>query len=179
MLFHHHGPAIAGQMGMTWSLVSVLSSIGSAWVSPRLPQFGMLVAQKRYNEMERLFWRLTIIVIGVTILGEAAILVFVLGLNYYNNFLTHRLLPPLPTALFLIATIIYTAFGLMAVYLRAHKKEPLLFILIILGVLIGLSTWLLGRHYSAIGMAAGYLKIYTMIFPMNVFVSRRCRIKMT
>ena len=177
VLFHYHGPVIAGQMGMTWSLVSVLSSLGSAWVSPRVPQLGMLVAQKRYNEMDRLFWRLTIIVTGITILGAAAILVLVLGLNYYDHFLALRLLSPLPTALFLIATIIYTASGPMAAYLRAHKKEPLLFVSILLGVLVGLSTWLLGKHYSALGMAAGYLTIYAMIFPMIVFVWRRCRIK--
>ncbi|HZX48793.1 MAG TPA: hypothetical protein VFF47_06205 [Nitrospirota bacterium] len=177
VLFHYHGPVLAGQMGMTWSLVGVLSSIGSAWVSPRVPQFGMLAAQKRYDEMDRLFWRLTIIVTCITILGAAAILVLVLGLNYYDNSLARRLLSPLPTALFLIATIIYTASGPMATYLRAHKKEPLLFISVLLGVLVGLSTWLLGKHYSALGMAAGYLTIYAVIFPMIVFVWRRCRIK--
>ena len=177
VLFYYHGPVIAGQMGMTWSLVSVLSSMGSAWVSPRVPQFGMLVSQKRYDEMDRLFWRLTIIVTGVTILGAAAILVLVLGLNYYDHFLAHRILPPLPTTLFLLATIVYTVDGPMAVYLRAHKKEPLLFISVLLGVLVGLSTWLLGKYYSALGMAAGYLTIYMMIFPVTCFVWRRCRIK--
>jgi O-antigen/teichoic acid export membrane protein len=177
VLFHYHGPVIAGQMGMTWSLVSVLSSVGSAWVSPRVPQFGMLVAQKKYGEMDRLFWRLTIIITGITILGSAAIWLLVLALNHYDHFLAHRILSPLPTALFLLATIIYTASGPMATYLRAHKKEPLLFISVLLGVLVGLSTWLLGKHYSALGMAAGYLTIYAMIFPMIVFVWQRCRIK--
>jgi O-antigen/teichoic acid export membrane protein len=178
VIFHYHGPIIAGQMGMTWSLVSVLSTTGSAWVSPRVPQFGILVAQKRYDEMDRLFWRLMIIVTGITILGGAAFFVLVLGLNYFDHFLARRLLSPLPTALFLIATIIYTASGLMAVYLRAHKKEPFLFISVLLIVLVGLSTWLLGKHYSVLGIAAGYLTIYVMIFPIIVFVWRRWRIKL-
>lgn len=177
VLFHYHGAVIAGQMGMTWSLVSILSSTGSAWISPRVPQFGMLVAQKRYDEMDRLFWRLTIIVTGIAIMGAAAILLLVFGLNYFDYSLAKRILPPLPTALFLIAIVIYTIAGPMAIYLRAHKKEPLLFINILLGILVGLSTWLLGKHYSALGMAAGFLTIYAMIFPMIVFVWRRCRIK--
>jgi len=177
VLFHYHGPVIAGQMGMTWSLATALSSIGLAWLTPRVPQFGMMVAQKRYAEMDRLFWRLTIIVTGITIMGAAAIWLLVLGLNYYDHFLAHRILSPLPTALFLIAAIIYTVSLPMATYLRAHKKEPLLFISVLLGVLVGLSTWLLGKHYSALGMAVGFLTIYAMIFPMIVFVWRRCRIK--
>lgn len=178
VIFYYNGPIIAGQMGMTWSLVSVLSTTGLAWVLPRVPQFGILVAQKRYDEMDRLFWRLMIIVTGSTILVGAAIFVLVLGLNYFDHFLARRLLSPLPTALFLIATIIYTASGLMAVYLRAHKKEPFLFISILLVVLVGLSTWLLGKHYSVLGIAAGYLTIYVMIFPITVFVWRHWRIKL-
>ena len=79
VIFYYNGPIIAGQMGMTWSLVSVLSTTGLAWVLPRVPQFGILVAQKRYDEMDRLFWRLMIIVTGSTILVGAAIFVLVLG----------------------------------------------------------------------------------------------------
>ena len=175
VLFHYHGPEIAGQMGMTWSLVSVLSSMGAAWVSPRVPQFGMFVAQRRYRELDRLFWRLTGIVTSVTLLGAVSIWLLVFGLNYYHHFLARRLLPPLPTALFLLGSIIYTAAGPMAAYLRAHKKEPLLFISVLLGVLVGLSTWLLGKYYSAVGMAAGYAVVYAMVFPLIVFVWRRNR----
>jgi len=175
VLFHYHGPVIAGQMGMTWSLYGTLTSVGSAWVSPRVPQFGMMVAQKRYAEMDQLFWRLTIIVTCITILVAMAIWLLVCGLNYYDSFLARRLLPPLPTALFLITAIIHTASIPMSTYLRAHKKEPLLFLSVFLGCLVGLSTWLLGKHYAAFGMAVGYLVIYAMIFPMIVFVWQRCR----
>jgi O-antigen/teichoic acid export membrane protein len=175
VLFHYHGPVIAGQMGMTWSLYGALSSLGGAWLSPRVPQFGMMVAQKRYDEMDRLFWRLTIIVTGITILGAAAIWLLVFGLNYYDSFFARRLLPPLPTALFLITAIIHAASLPMSTYMRAHKKEPLLFTSLIIGCLVGLSTWLLGKHYAALGMAMGYLTIYVMIFPVVVVIWQRCR----
>jgi len=175
VLFHYHGPIIAGQMGMTWSLCGVITSLGSAWLSPRVPQLGMMVAQKRYDEMDRLFWRLTFIILGVTISGAAIIWLLVFALNYYHHFLAGRLLSPLPVGLFLLATIVHTASLPMSSYLRAHKREPLLFISALLGVLIGLSTWLLGKYYSALGMAVGYLMIYTMVFPITVFVWRRCK----
>lgn len=177
VLFHYHGPVIAGQMGMTWSLAGALSAVGGAWLSPRVPQFGMMVAQKRYDEMDRLFWRLMLIVTGITILGAVVLWLLVFGLNYYNHFLSHRLLSPLPTALFLIAAIIHTASMPMSTYIRAHKKEPLLFISLLFGVLVGLSTWLLGKHYSALGMAISYLTIYAMIFPMIVLVWQHFRNK--
>jgi len=166
VLFHYHGPLIAGQMGMTWSFVGALSAIGGAWLGPRVPQFGMMVAQKRYAEMDRLFWRLTIIVTSITILVAISIWLVVFGLNYYDHFLANRLLPPLPTALFLIAMTINTASFPMSIYMRAHKKEPLMFLSILVGPIIGLSVWLLGKHYSALGMAIGYLTIMVLIFPI-------------
>ena len=175
VLFKYHGPIIAGQMGMTWSLCGVLFSLALAWLSPRVPQFGMMVVQKRYAEMDRLFWRLTFVILGVTISGAAMIWLFVFALNYYDHFLAGRLLSPFPVGLFLLATILYTASLPMSTYLRAHKREPLLFVSVLLGILIGLSTWLLGKYYSALGMAVGYLTIYTMVFPITVFVWRHCK----
>jgi len=173
VLFHYHGPVEAGKMGMTWSLAGAVSAIGGAWLLPRIPQFGIMVAQKRYAEMDGLFWRLTLIVTGTTLFGAVVIWVLVFGLNYYNNFLAQRLLSPLPTALFLTATVIQSASLPMSIYMRAHKKEPLLYLSIIGGVLIGLSTFLLGKYYSVLGMAVGYLMIYAIIFPMIVFVWQR------
>ena len=175
VLFHYHGPVIAGQMGMTWALFAVVNSLGEAWLSPRAPQFGMMAAQKRYAEMDRLFWRLTIIVTGITILGATAIWLLVFALNYYDHFLARRLLPPLPTALLLIAAIINVVSYSMSIYLRAHKKEPLLFVSIFLGCSVGLSTWLLGKYYSALSMILGFLTIYAILFPWIVVIWRRCR----
>ncbi len=175
VLFHYHGPVIAGQMGMTWSLVSVLSSVGAAWVSPRIPQFGILIAQKRYRELDRLFWRLTVIVTAVVSLGGACLWLLVVILNRYQFALAKRVLPPLPTALFLLATIIYTASGTMSAYLRAHKKEPLVLISVFLAILVGLSTWYLGKYYSALGMAIGYLAGFTIVLPFTALIWRRSR----
>lgn len=177
VLFHYHGPVIAGQMGMTWSLAGALSAVGAAWLTPRVPQFGMMVAQERYDEMDRLFRRLTFIVTGITISGAAAIWLLVFALNYYDHFLACRLLSPLPTGILLVAAVIHTASMPMSTYLRSHKKEPLLFLSVLGGLLVGLSTWLLGKYYSALGMAAGYLAIYAIILPMTVLIWRHCRIR--
>jgi O-antigen/teichoic acid export membrane protein len=175
VLFYYHGAIVAGQMGMTWTLTSTVLSIGLAWISPRVPQFGMLVAQKRYAEMDRLFWRLTVVVAGVTILAATAVLLLVFGLNFYEHPLSHRILPPLPTTLFLSAIIFYAAAQTMSAYLRAHKKEPLLHVSVLVGLFVGLSTWLLGKYYAALGMAVGYLAISALMFPIIVMVWRHCR----
>lgn len=175
VLFHYHGPVEAGQMGLTWSLATALSAVSSAWLLPKIPQFGMMAAQKKYIEMDNLFRQLTLIVTVISLFGAVIICLSVFVLNYYHHVLAQRLLAPLPTALFLAAAVIQSASLPMSIYMRAHKKEPLLYLSTMSGVLIALSTWFLGKYYSALGMAVGYLTIYAVIFPMIIFVWQRFR----
>lgn len=175
VLFQYHGPIIAGQMGMTWAVITVLSSTSSAWLSPKAPHFGMLIVQKKYNELDHLFRRLLAIVIGIAGIGAVAIWSVVYALYRFDHPLSARLLPPLPTSLFLLATVIMVATFPFSTYLRAHKKEPLFLLSVTAGILIGLSTLIFGERYAAIGMAAGYLLVNLFLLPCVLIIWYRCR----
>jgi len=175
ILFHYHGAVIAGRMGMTWNLVTVQLSIASIFVLPKAPYFGMLIAQRRYVELDTLFWHLTKIVMVPSCLGAFAIWVFVYILYAHNLPLAGRVLSPLPTGLFLLATVIISLSFPMSTYLRAHKKEPLVFLSVVMGISVALSTFILGRFYSATGMAIGYLSINVLTLPFVMLIWRRCR----
>ncbi len=45
VLFHAHGAKVAGQMGMTWALLTAMQMGSLAWLRTRAPKFGSLVAQ--------------------------------------------------------------------------------------------------------------------------------------
>lgn len=175
VLFYYHGPVVSGQMGMTWSLVSSLLAVTSVWVLPKAPQFGRLIARGEYKELDALFWRLTKVVMGVAVLGAVAIWALVYLLYALKHPMSSRILPPFPTAFFLLATVIITASLPMSVYLRAHKREPLLFLSAVNGVLITISNLILGKHFSAMGMAVGFFLANLLLFPFIVLVWNRCR----
>jgi len=177
VLFQYHGAVVAGQMGMTWSLITVLSSISSAWVSPRAPYFGMLIAQNKYEQLDKLFWRLVIIVTTVASLGALSIwsLVFILYKVQFS--LITRILPPLPTGLFLLATVIMLTSVPFSIYLHAHKKAPLMYVSLSCGILVCISNLTLGKHFGVNGMAAGYLVINILVVPFIFLIWYRCRAK--
>jgi O-antigen/teichoic acid export membrane protein len=179
VLFKFHGPVIAGQMGMTWSLIGAIGAISTSWISPKVPRFGMLIAQREYKELDYLFWRVTKIVIGITILIAFIIWFLVYMLNAFDFHLAKRLaarlLPPLPTGLFLLAQVFLIVSLPFSSYLRAHKKEPLMFLSVLAGILTGLSTLILGKYYSATGMAIGYLSINMLLMPFVFLIWYRCR----
>jgi hypothetical protein len=181
VLFKYHGPIVAGQMGMTWSLIAAIGAISGAWLSPRIPQFGMLIAQKKYADLDRLFWRITSIVGFTSICVSFFVWLAVYFLNIVDYPLAvrfaERLLPPLPTALFLIAQLLLIVSIPFSSYLRAHKQEPIMVLSVSAAVMIGFSTMILGKYYSALGISIGYLVINAIIVPFVLLVWVRCRMK--
>lgn len=177
VLFHYHGSVIAGQMGMTLSLLGALSAIASSWIYPKVPLFGMLIAQRRYVQLDQLFWRITKIVAFVTLSGAVAIFIILYVLNSMNHPLSKRFLPLLPSVLFLLSQAFVTMSLPMSSYLRAHKKEPLLVLVVSYGVLLGVSTLIIGKYYSAIGIGVGYLLGNMVFVPLIAVIWRRFRME--
>lgn len=175
VLFKYYGPVVAGQFGMTLSVVGAIAAFSSAWLAPAVPKFGMLIAQREYKELDNLFWRITKIVVSITILLGICIWFFIYMLNKLDYSLANRLLSPLTAAILIAAQVILIISLPFSSYLRAHKKEPLLFVSVMAGILTGLSTLILGKYYSATGVAVGYLSINLLLIPFVILIWYRSR----
>ena len=178
VMFHYHGPVVAGQMGMTWQLVTALGSLAMAWVATKVPRFGILVAQKNYSELDRFFFRTSGISMGVISLGAVLLWLLVYGLNYFEHPLAQRLLSPLPFGLFIVGTVLGQIAQCQSAYLRAHKKEPFLLYSFVYGLLNGIVVWFLGSRFGAIGASVGYLSVMTLVsVPLGSYIWITCRRK--
>jgi O-antigen/teichoic acid export membrane protein len=176
VMFHYYGAVMAGQMGMTWQVLSALQGAALAWLSTKVPSLGLLIAQKQYSELDRIWLRASLIGIIVMSLGGLAVWVFVYWLNKMELSLTSRLLSPLPTALFVVATILMMVVQSLAIYLRAHKKEPLAVPGVISGLAIGTLVWLLGSRFGATGAALAYFLVLLIVtVPMTMMIWIRSR----
>jgi O-antigen/teichoic acid export membrane protein len=175
VLFHYQGPVVAGQMGMTWVLVGALMAVASSWIMPKAPHFGILIAQQKYRDLDRLFWRIASSVLAVTAAGAIGIWLLVYSLNQWDHAFAARLLPLSTTGYLLLGTLIVCATLPMSVYLRAHKKEPLVALSLISGALTAIAVVILGKHYSADGVALGYLIVMATVTPFVALIWRQRR----
>jgi Na+-driven multidrug efflux pump len=176
VLFHYYGPAVAGQMGMTWQLVMMLQAAALAWVQTRAPLFGRLVAKRDFRELDRVFFRLTWISLLVVVVGAAAIWFGVWGLNFAEFRFAKRVLDPLPTALFVLAIVVCHVPNCATFYLRAHKREMLLPLSVVSSLLIGGTVWWFGSLYGPLGMACAYLVVVSsVVLPWQTSIWRQCR----
>lgn len=158
VLFKFHGPVVAGQMGMTLSAVNAVQGVCLMWLQTRGPEFGKLIAQKRWQELDKSFNQILKQAMIVSVVLAIVAVIVITGLQLYTTIGT-RFLPVLQVIIFLIAVCSNVIINGWAIYMRAHKQEPMLLLSIICAVLIGASTLFLGMKYSSMGMAVGYCLI--------------------
>jgi hypothetical protein len=179
LMFHYQGATVAGQMGMTLAVVSVIGSMGAIWSASKAPRFGMLIARRAYGELDRLFHRVAIASQVVLVSGGTVVWLVIYGLYASNHRLAERFLPPWP-AVFLVVGMVASNFCTpMGVYLRAHKREPYMLLSLVLGLLTGLVTWILAsQQVGAAGVAAGYMSVSLLVgLPAGLLIFRYCRIR--
>ncbi len=176
IIFHYHGAVAAGQFGLTWNLASAVASVGAMWSTPRGPQFANMIARKEYQTLDKLLWRVSIASVSAMCICAMGGLLVVVGLNIIHHHFAQRILSPMVTAVILVGIIVANALGTLAVYLRAHKREPFVILSIALGIVIGAASFLLGSRYSAFGIGTAYLLSNLLIaFPWSLVIFFKCR----
>jgi O-antigen/teichoic acid export membrane protein len=176
VIFHYHGSVAAGRMGMTWHLLVALSSLAMAWIATKVPRFGILISQKKYEELDRLFFRTASVSIFVIGTGGLVLWTLIYGLNQAQHPMAERLLGPLPAGLFCMGIVLGQVSQCQSAYLRAHKKEPFLVLNIVYSLANGLLVWGLGRQWGALGASVGYLSAMSLVcIPMSTIIWIRCR----
>lgn len=175
VLFAFHGPSVAGQMGMTLSVATGLSSVAFAVVATRVPTFAMAAARRDYRTLDDVFWRATLISLLMVTLGAGGYWMALYGGRSFGIPLAFRFLPPLETGLLLCGVILQQLRFALGSYLRAHKKEPFLMLSVIEGGTAVVFLSLLGKHYSALGMTAGFLALVVLTLIPGFVIFKRCR----
>ncbi len=175
VMFHYHGAVVAGRMGMTRAIVDALQAMATAWIYTKTPRFGGLIARKSWAELDRLWYRSSLVSLLVLALGATLLWLVVWYLNVLGLGFARRLLSPLPTALFLAAAFLHQISVCQTTYLRAHKREPILVLSTTTSVATGLLVWGLGARFGPAGAGAGYLGVMVVVVIWETVIWQRCR----
>lgn len=176
VMISYHGAVVAGQMGMTWTVVTAIQAAAMAWVQTRAPRFGMLIQNRNFSELDRAFRRVTLLAALAMVLASGTFWVLLRGLHAFHFSIAERLLDPLPTALLLLAAFVELLASSLVYYVRAHKQEPFLVVNVISNCLVGLLVWRLGSWYGPTGAALGLLAEHALFtLPVHWLLWVQCR----
>lgn len=175
VLFHFHGPVVAGQFGMSWAVIGALGGVAAMWSTPRGPQFAGMIARREFEAVDHLLYRIMIISLGLLMAGGLAGWLLIYGLNVLNHPFAKRFLSPLPMALLILGVVFANAWHPTSVYLRAHKKEPYVMITVVLGLLTAILALSLGSKLGAVGVTSTYLLVQMIALPWGLAIFYRRR----
>ena len=167
VMFHYHGPVVAGQMGMSLQLIGAIQSIASIWFMANAPHFGILIARREFDRLDAEWRKATLMALSMMLVGIVMLLGTLHLMIELSLELAKRMLSTYSVAL-LAAGAVFSLWGSsMSVYLRAHKREVLLTTGVLSGVVMGLLVWQLGAHFGPLGACASYLFVFSCVsFPM-------------
>jgi hypothetical protein len=172
VLFKFYGPVVAGQMG----IASAIMGLSISWISTKSSPFGSLIAQKNYIKLDREFFPALWQASGVAAICSIIFLILVWTLKETHHPIAQRFIEFYPLTLLCITTVTNVYITGLSIYLRAHKQEPFLFLSIVNGILMCISTSFLGKFYGAMGMMLGYLAINMFLgvgYGTFIFTSKR------
>lgn len=178
--FEYQDPAAGGRIGMTWTALNALEQAAFAWIAARGPLFGMLVARRDFRELDRVFFRLLWISLGMILAGGAVFCaaIFVLPQLPFPicQKIANRLLDWQTVAIFCAGLAGIHVLRSLGTYVLAHKKDPLLLVALVSCTATASLVWLTGREGGAFSMAVSYAGVVLALnLPWTVFVWRRCR----
>jgi len=176
VLFAYRGAAEAGRMGMSLNIANSLGAFAQAWIYTKASPFGKMVARREFAVLDRLFFRTLMQSGAALVVGDAMVLIALNVAGLYFPRLGSRMLPVPLFALLMFSVFLNHIVLAYGVYLRAHKREPLLLLVTIMATLTACSTLAGGRLWGAAGMTIGYFfcgGLFYIAGGTYIFITRR------
>jgi O-antigen/teichoic acid export membrane protein len=170
--FHYYGAVEAGKVGLSIAVCTAIFSIANIWMTTIIPKINILVAHKNYKELNPLFRRHLIFSVLSYIIG---ITILFLMITLFKNLVPFANRVISPFALTMIATgwLLQIIINGFAIYMRAHKKEPLVLISFIISVYITIATLTISMHLPFEYFFLGFLSSYLLAMPWIVTIFKK------
>lgn len=173
MVFAHHGAIEAGKLGMALTIFSAISTIGMSWVNAKAPNFTKHIARGERMELNILFKGLILrstLVIALMSVGVVLVAWYLYSIGVPQIM---RIATPGVLAVLAIVTTVNSMVFAMAVYMRAHREEPMLTQSIVVGIMIAFSVYI-GSMYGVLTMMLLYMAVSMFVsLPWTIHLFNR------
>lgn len=158
-----HGPIYGGKVGISLTLVNAMFSFASIWMYTITPRLNMLIAQRQWPTLDRLFNKRMVFCLGTYILILVLFFTFVALFNRFEVVakILSRFLPASGLAILMVSYFLQILINNWAVYLRGHKMEPYWHTSLLTASWVLVVTVIAGKflpaEYFFVGLLSSYL----------------------
>lgn len=174
IMFHYYGPVEAGKIGISITLWIGVLSLSNIWLSVVTPKLNIHISRRQWLDLDRLFFR-NLAFSGATFLVGVVAVFLLLELSGGHLAIAERFLSPLPMLLLAGGWGFQLVVNGLAIYLRAHKEEPLVVPSIITAIYVIITTYLSAKYLSPDYFFLGFFSSYLWGLPwiISIFNAKR------
>lgn len=121
--YKYQGDVVAGQLGLSITIVKAISTFCYVWLFSKLPKMNMLAAKGERVALYKLFKERSLFTLVTYIVGVFAIMLLVYLASYFE-FYNSRILSFSNILLLCFSELSVVLMSIYAIYVRAHKLEP-------------------------------------------------------
>jgi O-antigen/teichoic acid export membrane protein len=164
-VFRLAGPREAGQIGFTLQLTRLVASVASSWSTTRLPEFGMLVARRDWQNLAEIWRKSTAMSVIVASLGSIGMIICMEGVMRFMPNISTRYGGGLVAFYFCVSMVTQSFINSLAYYLRAFKEEPFMGLSVVNAILSFSLITLLTLKWQVSGAALAYMLSTLIMLP--------------
>lgn len=174
LAFHYYSAVQAGQVGLSVAVCTAIFSIANMWISVVTPKMNMYVARKDFAALDKLFFKSLLFAAGTYVLGVLSFLVVLELLGRYTD-ARGRLVGGLGLVMLMAGWFCQIVVNALAVYMRAHKREPLMIPSVLTAIHVGAVTWAVAMFFPFDYFFIGFLSAYLWGGPWVIVVFVKSR----
>ena len=171
LTFNYHGAVQAGQVGLSIAVCMAMFSIANIWITIITPKINIFAAQSNTLQLDRIFKKGISLSIMTYIAGMAALFTFTWFMKGHP-LVENRLLPPPSLLMVCVGWLLQLTINAMAIYMRAHKKEPLVMVSVTNGLYVAITTWLAAKYLPFEYLFSGFVSAYLLVLPWVYWIFR-------
>jgi hypothetical protein len=174
--FAHFGSVEAGKVGISMTLATAMFAIANVWVYVSTPKFNMMASRKDWAGMDKLL-KSSIFLSSITFFAGALLVLTVLYFFSGQIHFLQRFLGFKPMTILLASWLMQIIVNTIAVYLRAHKQEPMVWLSLTSAIFIATSTFILSRFFKPDYLFVGFLLSQLFVLPSTLYLLKNKRQK--
>lgn len=180
ILFKYQGAIVAGQMGMTITVVSAIQSLAMTWQNTKVPLYSTLIARKEYDELDNVFNKATKQMLFMCSFVMFSAFVFLTGCEIFRigingKMLSSRFLSGWPLLFMMLAYTISSLTFAWATYLRCHKQEPYMWMSLVSGIGCLLAIGITSQYSTILIITLVYMAVRILVIPWSYYIFKKCK----
>jgi hypothetical protein len=171
ILFYYQNSTVAGQMGLSLTIAHMLGLLSQSWITRRVPMMSQAVAKKEWHILDELFKKDLVRAIAVFSVG--AIILMVVHGFISDSIYAARVLNFWPFLGLLLFSFFYYVNIALAIQLRSYRKEPLVWVTLLGGVLVLIATAIAAKNYSVNEVVLVMVMTQILLItPLSIYIWR-------